>query len=600
MAEQSSQRAVRRATLACFGLPFLLYAWTAARTVQGGDTGEFGLIGMLGGVPHPPGYPVYALLARLAGHLPVGPPFWRVSLASAACGAAASALLFRIGLQLTGRPGVSLIGAFAFALSADEWRLSGVPEVFSLHACACAAVVLLSLRLTASRREQLTGRAVALGLAFGLGLANHQTLLFAAPIVAWAAVAGAREHGAVAIVRVFLFGLAATLLGLSTYLLLPLYAATASAQSPVWGRVDTKMGFLIHLLRREYGTFQLFSGADARDPARHVKAFLTQLPQQYAWLFFAAGLVGIATSFRRNAGFAIALLSAFALSGLFFPTLFNYRDTPINREITARFHLMPNLLFGVFVAPGLAAIQPKLSRGAGILLVTVALAGGAAAAFRQANWATDTTVERFLIEAVRATKPNAVIVGVSDTVGPGIAWVTRVLQIRPDVQYVDAQLMSYGWYVEEKVRRSLPDVPLRRSGGAVDAGVLARGIAPYRPTYATPWIADEVRQVAFVQPAGILDEVVLQQSPRPALETLEARLDASSRWLAEEPPSPVDAYSEVVRLTVVAKWLTLAAAYRHSGQTENADAAERRARDLQPAILLEGGDDAQAPASGSR
>ena len=76
------------AALAFFG-PLALYAWTAARTVQGGDAAEFGLIGLRGGVAHPPGYPLYSLLLRLFGHLPINPPFFRVALTSVVCGAAA-------------------------------------------------------------------------------------------------------------------------------------------------------------------------------------------------------------------------------------------------------------------------------------------------------------------------------------------------------------------------------------------------------------------------------------------------------------------------------------------------------------------------------
>ena len=45
--------------------------------------------------PHPPGYPLYTLLIRAAGLLPITPPFLRISLASAVCGAAAVWAVFR-------------------------------------------------------------------------------------------------------------------------------------------------------------------------------------------------------------------------------------------------------------------------------------------------------------------------------------------------------------------------------------------------------------------------------------------------------------------------------------------------------------------------
>src|SRR4051812_32104974 len=84
------------ATALAFALPLAAYLTTAARTVQGGDAGEFALLGNLGGVAHPPGYPLYSLLARLGAALPTGGAFFRVAVVSALCGATATAVLFRV------------------------------------------------------------------------------------------------------------------------------------------------------------------------------------------------------------------------------------------------------------------------------------------------------------------------------------------------------------------------------------------------------------------------------------------------------------------------------------------------------------------------
>jgi hypothetical protein len=59
-----------------FGLFLVLYALGAARTVQGGDAGEFMTIAATGGVAHPPGYPAFSLRVRLTALLPIAGMAW--------------------------------------------------------------------------------------------------------------------------------------------------------------------------------------------------------------------------------------------------------------------------------------------------------------------------------------------------------------------------------------------------------------------------------------------------------------------------------------------------------------------------------------------
>src|SRR5579872_2275646 len=75
------------------GLAFLVYGLTLQPSVGGGDSGELVAAACARGVAHPPGYPLHALLGGLFALLPVGSPAWRVNLLSAACDAAAAALL---------------------------------------------------------------------------------------------------------------------------------------------------------------------------------------------------------------------------------------------------------------------------------------------------------------------------------------------------------------------------------------------------------------------------------------------------------------------------------------------------------------------------
>ena len=78
-----------RAGLAVGAAFLLLYRLTAAPGLLFADSGELQTVALLGGIPHATGYPLWVALARAFSWLPLGAPEFRVTLFSAACGAAA-------------------------------------------------------------------------------------------------------------------------------------------------------------------------------------------------------------------------------------------------------------------------------------------------------------------------------------------------------------------------------------------------------------------------------------------------------------------------------------------------------------------------------
>ena len=84
---------------------FAVYALGACPTIYVGDSGELTTAVAVLGIPHPTGYPLYVLLGKLWTLLfPVGSIAWRMSLFSAACGALACGLLYRLGRRLDLHP----------------------------------------------------------------------------------------------------------------------------------------------------------------------------------------------------------------------------------------------------------------------------------------------------------------------------------------------------------------------------------------------------------------------------------------------------------------------------------------------------------------
>jgi hypothetical protein len=160
-----------------------VYVATLYPSVPGGDAGELIAVAYRLEVAHPPGYPLYTLLAKVFTLLPLGSIAWRVNLLSAVCDAGAAALICITVYVATTSPAAAVVAAALFALSPLVWTYAAGAEVFPLNNLFAAALVLLALLWSRSRSPRV---AYACAATFGLGLANHQTLLFyGAPIVLW-------------------------------------------------------------------------------------------------------------------------------------------------------------------------------------------------------------------------------------------------------------------------------------------------------------------------------------------------------------------------------------------------------------------------------
>ena len=214
-----------------FAVSFAAYFYTIAPTVTLADSGELAVASDYLGVPHPPGYPIWTLLTWFfqwifhwvryygqpdsnlmlvvkslkdvfdGGGFQGHPnPAWSVGLCSAFFGAFASALLALlisrsgaemlrgieritrvIGLKMENLicwvAGVS--GGLLFCFSPVLWSQSTIVEVYALNAFFMVLTVLLVYRWMCRPQEDLSLYFAA--FIFGLGLTNHQALLFMAP-----------------------------------------------------------------------------------------------------------------------------------------------------------------------------------------------------------------------------------------------------------------------------------------------------------------------------------------------------------------------------------------------------------------------------------
>jgi len=198
----------RRVDWGAFWTAFIIalgaYILTLAPTVTLEDSGELAVASDYLGVPHPPGYPIWSLLTwffqwifnfvKYNGH---PNPAWSVGLASAVMGAAACGILallvsrsasdilrsFERETLLLGRANENMIswvsgvsGGLLFAFSPVLWSQSVIVEVYSLNAFFLMLIIILTYRWMCRPHEDQNLYTAA--FIFGLGLTNHQSLIF--------------------------------------------------------------------------------------------------------------------------------------------------------------------------------------------------------------------------------------------------------------------------------------------------------------------------------------------------------------------------------------------------------------------------------------
>ncbi len=199
----------------------VIYARTLLPGMAFGDWGEMQTVPHVLGVAHPTGYPTYIVIGWIAQLVPVGSVPFRANLLSALLVAGALAVLVLILMRLGVRPMVAVAGALALGAVRTVWSVATVAEVNPLHLLFVSLLVHRAMVWADDRRPR---DLVILSLLVGLAAGNHLLTLFVAPfIVTFAMWIGRAEIAARPSVLARMA--AAVLLGLSTYLYIPIAAA---------------------------------------------------------------------------------------------------------------------------------------------------------------------------------------------------------------------------------------------------------------------------------------------------------------------------------------------------------------------------------------
>jgi len=482
----------------CLGCYCLTLAPTITWEHDGVDSGDLVTAAYTLGVAHPPGYPLFILLAKLFTLLPLGEVAYRVNLMSAVLAAAAASAVYFVILLLRPRdiraPSTLIIAAASallLGLSRTFWAQAIIAEVYSLNALLVALLILFVTLYSRTRERKWLW---ATGLALGLGLSNHFSVLLFVPGALFLILKSRHPQPAT-----YLGAVAFFLLGLSPYLYLPL----RSAQHPplAWGAPHTWSGFCWTVSARIYGEY-LLGLPLAYLPAR-ITSWLDMLHQQFTWMGLALGLVGVWDLWEENREWLVFSLTSFGAVVIYSLT-YNTTDSYV--------YLIPSyVLFAVWMARGASYLLREvwlpwatkrrdrgLSESRLISLASLSLFLIPMLVARTNLSAVDLSADReayeYAAQVFASVPPDAVIIADTDAHIFSLWYVGYVEATEPVAVVVAEGLFQYQWY-KDALSRHDPRLVIPAAEGDPHAQLLAFLDAnlPRRPIYLTDpdeWILE--------------------------------------------------------------------------------------------------------------
>ncbi len=251
---------------------------------------------------HPPGYPLYALSGHLFSLIfPFGNFAYRLNLLSAIWGAASSVFLYLWARRKTDDISAAFIG-LSFAFSRSLWKFSLLPEMYSTQAFFLS----LLLYLLEGHPQSRPRRLILSALAIGVGIVNHQSLIFSLPAFAYLWFKNSQpeaphSHDLKWAGLFFLFGIC-----LYAYMPIELQSIPIAFQA---------------ITRAQYGTLELFAGL-AQPASFHLFFKQSLYLAQQLWkssspLLIPLSLIGFCLAWKnpREKNSAVALLIGLLISG---------------------------------------------------------------------------------------------------------------------------------------------------------------------------------------------------------------------------------------------------------------------------------------------
>jgi len=357
-------------TILVFLSTFAVYLFSMAPSITVGDSGEFCASSVILGLCHSPGYPLFSLLGKaMTVLLPLASFAYRVNLLSALCGAATATLVYKCLVNISksessGKEYFCLIGTMLFAFSPAFWKSSIQAEVFTLNTLFAAVIIYSVIK----NYENFSI------FAFGLGLGNHHTLVFTAPLI----IANIYTNSPVSAKKLAIFILMFAL-GFSIYAYLPARAIKKPALN--WGNPENITNIVRDISRADYGSLSLTVGEkipmNVSNSFKQMERFVSSVSGQFTIFGLILGILGFYYGTKRGYSNFKSIIFVWILAGPAFLLLANMPFDAQTEGILERFYILVNLFWVFFVVAGMegafSAVKSVPVKAAALAVITILL-----------------------------------------------------------------------------------------------------------------------------------------------------------------------------------------------------------------------------------
>lgn len=439
-----------------FFTPFLVYFCTLCSTVSvQADAAELATVVLTRGVAHPPGYPLFALLGIPFSFLPFGEPAWRINLASTVFASLTCLIIYLFLQRLTKNEIAALIGSLTLAFSKFFFHNALVSEVFTLNTLL-AGLLLLVFQIWREKKKKLWFYLFL--FLCGLGLTNHQTIVFLYPLFfIWFLI----EKGWRKLKwQDYLLAVLIFVIGLLPYF----YVVIAAKNQPFlnWENPQTLAGFIRLFTRATYGSLSI-SAVDLAKVDLTIRIFsLIKLFLINFSFGFIPAILGIHWGIKKKKKWLIFLLSVFFITGPFFILYTGLNiGSPDFLFLVERFLIFPTIFLAILAGLGFAWFSQLSEKQWLTWLMFLIPVGMLLLNFNQVNQRNNYFGYYFAEDIFQTIPQESILLVEGDAkVGVVFYW-QRVLEKRKDVKIIVANFLvsNEDWY-RKQLKKDFPEVYL--------------------------------------------------------------------------------------------------------------------------------------------
>ncbi|TMB83032.1 MAG: DUF2723 domain-containing protein [Chloroflexi bacterium] len=424
------------------------------------DTAEAQTVPHTLSIFHPTGFPTYAMLGWLWSQIPFGDVAWRMNVLSGVCIALSAGLVVLItGHVIDERhPGLraaaAAIAGGVFAFAEEAWAVAVRADVHALNTFFVALLIWLLFCWRAAERggaRRAGGWLLAAALVFGIALGNHPLVgLMAFGIAVWLFIV---DPGLWRRWRLILGCAGFLLLGLATYLYIPIRALTPPEPPLFYARPDTLDRIRYLIFAEQFHSLFDFSNVIGSIGDKWPDASVV-LGRQYLGPGWVLAAVGAATLAVRHLG-AFVFLGLIVVADIVYSM--NFNDGDINR------YYLPAL---VASAPMIGVAVAMIGRGRGAggspdIAPVRGDRGTLVVNYQPADQSDNRVADQWVSSAYAQLPQGAVLISWWSYSTP--LWYHRwVLGERPDVTIIDERNILDDGYVtiDGAIRRFLGKRPV--------------------------------------------------------------------------------------------------------------------------------------------